>query len=54
MFVSDRCVCLYAGWNSRNVSDRREKDRSGSGRKERDWIEKDKLLQVRKHLGWST
>lgn len=45
-------MCLCLGWNSRNGSDRRERDRSVSGRKERDWKEKDKLLQVRKHLGW--
>lgn len=49
---------LFAGWssrswNSRNGSGRREKDRSGSNRKERDWKEKDKQLQVGKHLLWS-
>ena len=54
-------MCLFdtgwnsRGWNSRNGSDKREKGRSGRGRKERDWREKDKLLlQVRKHLNWST
>lgn len=36
----------FAGWSSKNESDRRENDKSESVRKERDWRERDKLQQV--------
>lgn len=51
----------FAGWSSKNESDRRENDKSESVRKERDWRrrdwrERDKLQQVWKrpladHIG---
>lgn len=51
--VADRCLCLAVGWSSRSESGRRERGKSGSGRKENDWRERDKRPQVRKHLAWS-